>query len=318
MHSKTLRIFLLIVLTTFWLAGCDKDDSRWALGTLERDRIILKTTASEIIVSEPVAEGQQVKQGTLIVQLDDRRQRAKVARAEAELAKAKALFEKLRHGARIEDIDVARSRVDGAQAVLTAAEKDYRRTRQLLQKGLISQGVLDKALATRDSAAANLKATKEQLQILTKGTRKEDIDQAEANVNAAQAQLDLELYVLSELSIKATRDGYLDSLPWNKGERVTAGSNVAILLADASPYARVYVPEPFRVKLKLGDKLKVKVDGLDKTFDGRLRWISSSPSFTPYFALNEADRSRLVYVAEVEISAGEALPTGIPAQVLLP
>ncbi len=318
MRLHTLGISCLLLPALGCLVSCSNDTPRWALGTLERDRILLKTTASEIIVAEPVAEGQQVKQGTLIVQLDDRRQQAKVARAEAELAKANAFFEKLRQGARIEDIDAARSRVEGAQAVVTAAVKDYQRTRQLLQKGLVSQGVLDKALANRDSAVAKLKASQEQLQLLTNGTRKEDIDQAEANVLAAQAQRDLELYVLSELSIKATRDGYLDSLPWNKGERVTAGSSVAVLLADTAPYARVYVPEPFRVQLKVGDGLKVKVDGMDKTFNGRLRWIASSPSFTPYFALNEADRSRLVYVAEVDLVAAENLPTGLPAQVQLP
>lgn len=318
MQRLSFLISLFVIAFSLLLVSCDKEESRWALGTLERDRIILKTTASEIIVSEPVAEGQQVKKGTLIVQLDDRRQKAKVAKAEAELAKAKALFGKLRHGARIEDIDAARSRVDGAQAVVTAAEKDYRRTKQLLQKGLVSQGVLDKALATRDSAVANLNATREQLQILTNGTRKEDIDQAEANVKAAQAQRDLELYIFSELSIRATRDAYLDSLPWHEGERVTAGSNVAILLANTAPYARVYVPEPFRVKLHVGDELTVNVDGLDKPFKGHLRWISSSPSFTPYFALNEADRSRLVYVAKVDITSGENLPTGLPAQVKLP
>lgn len=299
------------------LSGC-KDSPRVALGTLERDRVILKTTASEIITAQPVAEGTMVKKGTLIVQLDNRRQQAIVAKAIAEVARTKAQFQKLAQGARIEDIDAASSQVDGAQAVFLSAQKNFVRTQKLLKKGLVSQGVLDSATANRDSAAANLKTLREKLRMLTNGNRKEDIDQAKASLEAANAELELARYNFSELSIKATRDGYLDSLPWNVGERVNAGANVAIILAENDPFARVYIPETYRAKLKVGDSLNVKVDGIDHIFPGKIRWMSSDPSFTPYFALNEADRSRLVYVTEIAIKADQKMPTGLPLEVELP
>jgi HlyD family secretion protein len=111
----------------------------------------------------------------------------------------------------------------------------------------------------------------------------------------------------------------LDNLPWNLGERVTVGSPVVVMLAGKVPYARVYVPEPYRVRINEGDRLSVRVDGLEQSFDGRVRWISAEPSFTPYYALNESDRSRLVYVAEVELPDTAAdLPNGVPAQVVMP
>jgi HlyD family secretion protein len=312
MKTKSLYIILLFTLT-----ACNKDTPISALGTLERDRVVLKTTASEIITNEPVAEGQTVKAGDVILSLDDNRQKALVARASAQLAIADAQFEKLRNGARIEDIDVAKSKVNGAKAVFLAAQKDYERNKKLKKQGLIPQGTLDQSLANKDSAMANFRTATEQLLALTNGTRKEDLDQAEASVAAAQAQLNLEQIQLEELTIKATRDGYLDSLPYHVGERVNAGTAVAVLLVDASPYARVYVPEEWRVKLKVGDGLTVRVDGLDKDLNGTLRWIDSSPSFTPYYALNAEDRSRLVYVAEVDLLDNPELPSGIPAQVLL-
>ncbi len=61
------------------------------------------------------------------------------------------------------------------------------------------------------------------------------------------------------------------------------------------------------------------VDGLDKPINGKLRWIAHEPVFTPYYALNQQERSRLMYLAEVQLpdSAG-SLPNGIPAQVVLP
>ena len=134
-----MRWFFLFTICVWILSACDRNNVTEALGTLERERIILKATANEIIVAQPVAEGTQVKKGTLIVQLDDRKQQAKVAHAQAEVAKAAAFLEELRSGAREEDVDAARARVSGARAALTIAEKNYQRARQLLQQKLISQ-----------------------------------------------------------------------------------------------------------------------------------------------------------------------------------
>lgn len=68
------------------------------------------------------------------------------------------------------------------------------------------------------------------------------------------------------------------------------GSPLAIVLAGKAPYARIYVPEPYRIKLKIGHKLVVHVDGLEKQLTGTLRWIATDPAFTPYYALNQENR----------------------------
>ena len=312
MRTIFVSLFQLILLT-----ACNGKDADQALGTLERNRIVLKATASEIIVAEPVAEGTFVKQGTLLVQLDDRQQRAMVARAEAEVAKAAAYWEELRSGARLEDVDAARAKVSGAKASMVVAEKNFLRAQQLVQQKLSSQAELDRATAERDSAEANLESANKALLALTNGTRQEELDQGEASYNAAKAQLDLENHILDQLSVTATRDGYLDSLPWNVGERVTTGTTVALMLADDKPFARVYIAEPWRAKIKVGDQFNVKIDGLTETFTGNLRWIANDPAFTPYYALNAKDRSRLVYLAELDLQNGNDLPTGVPVQVLL-
>jgi HlyD family secretion protein len=309
--------FVVTTLAVLLLFGCTEKNTNEALGTLERDRIVLKATASEIILEEPVPEGTMVVAGTLLVRLDDRRQQAVVARAQAEVAQAQARLEELRNGARPEDIAGASARVAGARAAEIEAAASYVRVKQLLQQKLAAQATLDRALANRDAAEASLLSTQEELLRLTNGTRKEQLDQAAASVQAATAQLAVEQQMLSELNIVATRDAYLDSLPWHVGERVTLGVTVAVLLADDKPYARVYVPEPWRARLQVGDRRQVKVDGIEQPLTGQLRWIATDPAFTPYYALNASDRARLVYLAEFDLEGGEELPTGVPAQVLL-
>ena len=305
------------ILTLLLLTGCGKNGGEEALGTLERDRIVLKATANEIILQEPVAEGTAVTTGTLLVQLDDRRQQAIVARARAEVARSAASLEELRNGARPEEIAAASARVNGARAEVTESQASYQRAKQLLKQKLASQASLDRALANRDAAEAALESADEELLRLTNGTRQEQLDQGEASLQAADAQLALEQHRLSELSIIATRDAYLDSLPWNVGERVTTGATLAVLLANDRPYARVYIPEPWRARLQVGDKRQVRIDGVAQPMTASLRWIATEPAFTPYYALNASDRARLVYMAEFDLEGGENLPTGVPAQVLL-
>jgi HlyD family secretion protein len=304
---------LAIALT---LTACGDPGRNQALGTLERDRVLLKATANEIITRQPIPEGTIVAAGSLLIQLDDRRQQAAVARARAEVGQASARLEELRNGARPEDIAAASAQVAGARAALVEARANYQRSVSLVEQKLAAQAQLDRALAGRDEAEANLESAEEHLLLLTNGTRQEQLDQGAAALQAAEAQLALELHRLSELSVVATRDAYLDSLPYNEGERVTQGATLAVMLAGA-PYARVYVPEPWRARLRVGDVYPVHIDGLEGTLPGRLRWIASDPAFTPYYALNASDRARLVFLAEFDLEAGEDLPSGVPAQVLL-
>ncbi len=312
-----MHYFLLLIFVS--LTACDSRPQNIALGTLERDRIAHTATANEIVVALPVPQGSEVKKGTLLVKLDDTLQQTQVSKAEAEVAQAEANLEKLRNGARLEEVAAARAKVEGAKAVLVENEANYERSLKLIKYSVISQATLESALASRDSSLASLQSAEEQLHELTSGTREEDLRAAEARLDAVIASLAGEKKKLADLSIRATRDGLLDDLPWNLGERVTAGSPLAIVLAGKAPFARIYVPEPYRVKVKVGDTLVVHVDGLEKTLSGKLRWIATEPAFTPYYALNQEERSRLMYLAEVQLQDSEAyLSNGVPAQVELP
>jgi HlyD family secretion protein len=52
---------------------------------------------------------------------------------------------------------------------------------------------------------------------------------------------------------------------------------------------------------------------------GKIRSIANEPAFTPYFALNQKERSRLVYLAEIELAKTEnKIPAGLPVQWVMP
>lgn len=314
MWKKILFAFFLTILT-----GCNDDNPNVALGTLERDRIAHTATVNEVITEIPVRAGSQVSKGTVLVKLDDTLQKALVAKALAQVQQAQANLDKARNGARAEEVATAQAKVAGAQATLVRSKANYEREARLINSNLTSQVNLDAALATRDENISQLNSAQEQLRQLVNGTRIEDLAIAEAILATNIAVLTSEQKKLSDLTITAKRDGVLDNLPWNLGERVTAGSPVAIVLAGIAPFARVYIPEPYRIQIKEGDTLTVKVDGLARTIKGKVRWIATEPAFSPYYALNQAERANLMYLAEVVLPDSEAdLPSGIPTQVILP
>lgn len=210
------------------LSACSKDNTHQALGTLERDRVTFTATSNEIIRALPVKEGSLVSEGgEVLVQLDTKNQQAVLAHAVAEQAKAGAYLLKLTNGERPEDIAAASARVARAEAQLTEAQKNYQRKAELVRKKLISQSEKDSALAARDSARAELDSAKEEFSKLTAGSRLEDIEQAKAALMAAKAEVALQEQKLAELTITATRDGTLDNLPYNLGERVPVNGVVA-------------------------------------------------------------------------------------------
>ena len=125
--------------------------------------------------------------------------------------------------------------------------------------------------------------------------------------------------LLGKLDLVAPRAARVDSLPYKLGDQAPVGAPLAILLAGDAPYARIYLQEPQRARVRVGDTLRVHVDGRDKTYLGKVRLIRSEPEFTPYYALIGEDAARLSYLAEVTLGPDAAdLPVGLPVRVDYP
>ncbi|WP_076541674.1 HlyD family secretion protein [Shewanella sp. UCD-KL21] len=308
--------FLISLMIIMGASACSPATPPQAIGTLERDRVTFTATANEIIRELPVIEGSLVEAGQVLVQLDTQNQQAILASAKANEAKSIAYLLKLTNGERPEDIAAAQANVAQALAQFVEAQKSFRRQAELVERKLVSQSEMDSALANRDGAQASLNSAQEEFSKLTAGSRVEDIEQAKADLAATRAELALQSQKLNELTIVATRDGILDNLPYNLGERVAINGVVAVMLANRVPYARVYVPEPYRIHFVPGKNVTVHVDGVAKALKGKVRWVSHEASFTPYYALTENERSRLMYLAEVDLEEAAAqYPSGVPSQV---
>lgn len=298
------------------MAGC-ADDAPAALGTLEWDRVTLPSPVAEKIVRIDVREGQQVAAGAPLLQLELARTQSQLAAAQAQAAQSREVLAELRAGPRVEAIAQARASLAAAQAQVRDADAYYARLQPLGRQRLVAASEVDRARAASQSAQAQVRVAQAALLELEHGTRVEQVAQGEAAVASADAQARVQAVTLEKLNIVAPRAGRIDSLPYKLGDQAPVGAPLAVMLVGEAPYARVYLPQAMRNRLKVGDTVRVRLEGEGATHEGRVRMIRSEPSFTPYFALTGQDAARLSYLAEISLGKDAAsLPVGAPLQVV--
>ena len=315
--SRIFPVCSVPLLCLLLLTGCSEEKPR-VFGTVERDRLTLTAPVNETIASINVVEGQLVSAGQVLLTLDDRLAMSRCNQRQAELTQAQAKLNELVAGARSEALARAQAVLSGSNANVTEAQQAFERTERLFATRVLTQADLDKARANRDTAIAKQTEAKQSLQELENGTRLEQVEQARAAVAAATAALAYEQKSLADLTLVASQHAVVDTLPWRVGDRVAAGTQLLGLLATTRAYVRIYLPATWLDSIRAGSQVKVYVDGREQPILGTVRNIRSQPAYTPFYALNERDRARLMYLADVDIASDSYLPTGMTLEVELP
>ncbi len=301
------------------LCGCAQRDENTLPGTVERDRIELAADSDEFIVSLPFSEGARVEAGDAIVVQDRAISSAEIDALRAQLAEAEARAEELRSGPRATSIAAAAARRDRARVERDDAVRERDRLLGLARQSLVSRSEADRQVAAANAAEASLHEAESALRELREGTRAEQLAQAREAADSARANLRALQTSSARLEVRAPVAGTIDALPYHVGEKPARGATVAVLLADGAPYARIHVPAPMRARVRPGVAATLRVDGVERTFKGQVRFVASEAEFTPYYSLTAADRSRLSFLAEVVFDEPEALtlPSGVPVDVTL-
>jgi HlyD family secretion protein len=168
-----------------------------------------------------VEKGDKVRQGQVLVRLEDNDFRAQSNQARANLAAAQARLDQLRAGSRPQEKMKDRAGVLQAQATLTNAESEYERTAKLYAAGVSSKSDLDRALAQRDNARALVEAARQSSAMTDIGPRAEEIRAGEAQVRQMKAALDYADTQLADTEIKAPVSGTVLQRIVERGEMVS-------------------------------------------------------------------------------------------------
>jgi len=310
------------------LAGCDIP---WPWGSHAKSAPIeLSGTvdAREVDVSFQVGgrierlvtdEGRVVKAGEVLAELDPRDLELAVARAQAQAASAEKALAVLRAGSRIQDIRAGEAAVQQAEADVALATSQRERTAKLVADHFAPPQQLDTANDAVDVAKAKLDQARQNLSLLREGARKEDIERAAADLEAARAQASTAVQQLAYARLVSTISGVVSVRLAEKGQNVSPGQAVFRIAQIDQPWVRVYLGEKDLPRVRLGQEAEVRVDGVPgKVFRGRLSFISPEAEFTPKTVETKALRVDLVYRAKVDVDdAAGALKIGMPADVRL-
>lgn len=214
--------------------------------TEARRKVDISANVMGQIVNLAVQEGERVKKGQFLLQIDRAQLKAQTSSSEAALA---ALFA---------DRDAARANAEQAQADFERAERNFR-------EKIVSEAEYQKYRSGRDAARANLSATERR------------IEQARASLEASRDSL-------SKTTLRSPIDGIVTALPVEEGEIAVIGTmnNAGTKLMTISDMGEVEadmrVDETDIPRVKLGQIAEMTIDAFPgKTFEGTVSEIGSSP-----------------------------------------
>ncbi|PKN41564.1 MAG: hemolysin secretion protein D, partial [Deltaproteobacteria bacterium HGW-Deltaproteobacteria-17] len=210
---------------------------------------------------------------------------------------------------------VAQATAARAQAEVERAKLEYERQKSLRARGVASEQTFEAARSTYEAALARLQEAREQLDLVREGPRQEEIARARARLDQAKQSLAIARTRLGYATLQAPLSGMVLSENVEPGEYVVPGVPVVTIGDLVNAWVRAYVNETDLGRVKLGQPVCVTTDTYpDKTYPGKLTFISSQAEFTPKNVQTSEERVKLVYRVKVEIANPDfELKPGMPA-----
>lgn len=255
-----------------------------------------------------VEKGDKVKEGEVIVRLENQEFRASYDQAKGAVENARAYLEELQHGSRPEEIQEAQHNLDEARATLANDKTTLDRTRELAADGVVSKQQLDDATAKFQADQEKSDSLAKAFELARIGPRPEEITRAQGALAQAEGQLDYARSQLDATVIRAPVTGTILDRTAEKGELITAqfasaaaggpqGSVVS--LADLNDLqVELDIAQADFARLFPGQKALVTTDVYpDKVYNGVIAQISP-----------EANRQKATVQVKVQVLRPDRYP----------
>ncbi|NLP58008.1 HlyD family secretion protein [Lutibacter sp. B1] len=241
----------------------------------------VNTRVSAYIKEIKFEEHQEVKKGDTLILLDDSELKTQLMQAEAAYLNAVAAEKTTRSSINTiaNNSNVIEANIVGAKSNLWNAEQNLKRYKNLLQDEAVTQQQYDAIKTQYDAAKAQYKSLQGQLKsvdysIQEMGGR---VDMSKATVKQAEAALEMTKLNLSYTVITAPYNGIMGRRLVNVGQLLQPSQQVATIVEDNKKWVVANFRETQMRKIKIGEKINVKVDALDgKKYEGIVTAISAA------------------------------------------
>lgn len=289
-------------------------------GNVDLRQVALAFNGSERIARLMVDEGQRVKAGQLLGELDTRTLALRLDAARAQAEAQRQVLKRLQAGNRPEEVAQARANTAAVQADADLAQRQLERVRAAWRESngrAVSQQDVDAAGAGARAAAARLESSRKAQQLLQAGARAEDVAHAQAQLDAARADIALTERLLAEAKLIAPVDAVVRARLMEAGEMASPQRPVYTLAIAAPKWVRAWIAETDLGRIRPGMPASIAIDSQPgQPLPGRVGYIASVAEFTPKTVQTEELRTALVY--EVRVLAddrADRLRMGMPATV---
>src|SRR6478672_634651 len=221
-----------------------------------------------------VAEGDHVKVGQLLVQLDDAEARSQAARAMAQLRSAEAALSGIKAGGTQEELLTGRADLTKAQAERDEAQRNLQAVQKLRQSGAASPAELEAAQNRLKKADADVQL----LQAKVNGRYSSpEVARVEASAAEARAAYAAAEDLLQHSNVTAPFAGTVYQMPVKRGSYVNGGDLLVQVANLEKVRVRAFVDEPEIGRLAMGQQVEVKWDAIPgRTWDGTLTRVPTS------------------------------------------
>lgn len=229
----------------------------------------IPTTVKRLLVKE----GDRVKKGQLLLQLDDADVRAKAASAQAQIKAAQADQSALQTGGTQEEVITLNSQLIKARSARDAAQRNLDALRRLQQQGAASSGELRQAEDALQRAQADLSLLEQKQK---ERYSQPEVARIQAHSGEAEAAYASAENSLQKSTVHAPFDGVVYSVPVKEGAFVQGGE-LLLQEADLSKVlVRAFVDEPDVGRLQVGQKVEVTWDAIPgRVWSGRVNTVPS-------------------------------------------
>jgi HlyD family secretion protein len=230
-----------------------------------------------------VDKGDRVREGQVLVRLEDDEYQAQLQQAKGQLATLQAKLDEAMHGSRPEEIAQAMANLNSSKADLDNAKVSLERARGQASEGLTPKQTLDDAQARYDSAVHKVTALQKAYELVKLGPRQEAIDSLRGQVEQAKGSLAFAETNLANTVILAPVTGTILERAVEKGEFVTTSfvgdrgaKGYVVSLADLNDLeVELDISQNDFAKLDSGQHGTVTTDAFpDRKYDGFIKEIS--------------------------------------------
>jgi HlyD family secretion protein len=209
---------------------------------------------------------------------------------------------------------ISRAELDDADSALKGA---------LAQRDAASQALdeLKNGSRREDIAQAQARAieARANAKLVVAGTRIEDIEAAQAAVDAAQGRLDQIDVLVGELIVRAPRAARVESLDLRPGDILAPNATASTLVEQDQLYVRIYVPETQLGFVHPNQEVPISVDSFPgRPFKGVVEHINQVGEYSPRNLQTADERANQVFATRVGIRDGGELRAGMAAFIRVP